>query len=891
VLESERSISSSKDFVGASGSFDFNDPMQAKRMSFDNVAMKRVVEVRAAENDASANIKQKRHRNLGSMTTTEVERTLKMFNELDQDGDGVLSKAEIEATMRDNMYLCIAVHEACGLPAPDPEQQKTVDFTQVFNIMGVSDKKPIIFIDFKDFISRRRDLISKAQKGLLPGNNQARAGDKQDALEALFAAVDHNGDGDVTKYELLRALNRDQVLRDMLVKVLGLPKKVSSLNAKNIFETVFDCVDVDNTQTISLAELQDFIEDMDNFVAMQYDQNLPPQVQTLLAAADKNQDGSLSNLEIIRALNNDMTLRDALTSRRVEEEHRKSLFKQRSSLAKKNPITVDNSNSSIQNRVATPCNASNGQTTNFPEVVVRDSRMTSLGEEDDDDEDDGDHRLLEDHVKPTISGMALAHLFEKKSFRIDGPSDSEEEDDDDYVEEEVKSSASNEERLRLAERKEANSYHNRMKRWDPKWGLFENLPSVEHRKKVHHKSTNHLPSSSTQPNRKLDQKIQRTLSVLSGVSIEEDGAKTGELSRLNSKECQSPDNIHIDRRMAGQFPVISAQARAAEKKKKDEEAKARRSKIAMKRFTARQTTPPNFYEIDKDLAEKLQRQERKMVQLSDANMRSLRKDKLDAKILDAMANKPGALPVFVPSSRNSSKPPTSLASLATPSVDSTLIQANSRMLRYAPSLQSDFSFGGSFFGTSPNSVDNRDIDPMGSLISTAVSAKSAVSYDKVKVIKVDSWGSSPAQAAARRAKERNRYGDGGTKRHHPQPFRKVLEHEHTMREFGVKMPVTRETIKGLSKSAHHHNARQSIRMSKAASSYRDITQNNFNPSVTEASGVWTLRTSNQKVASMSTVESAGSIIEPDGMPPDTVKANPQLDDVTRPQTAPQLFSR
>ena len=81
---------------------------------------------------------------------------------------------------------------------------------------------------------------------------------------------------------------------------------------------VFDCVDVDNTQTITLDEMREFIGDMEHMASMKRDAALPKEVQALLAAADKNGDGDLSPIEVIRALHAEPELRTALASRKTQ---------------------------------------------------------------------------------------------------------------------------------------------------------------------------------------------------------------------------------------------------------------------------------------------------------------------------------------------------------------------------------------------------------------------------------------------------------------------------------------------------------------------------------------------------------------------------------------------
>ena len=269
-----------------------------------------------------------------------------MFHCLDVNHDGVLRGDEIEAAMAANHDLCVAVHGACGFPAPERHAQIT--FSRVFEHMDLNHDDGIDFDEFKEFVLRRTKIrarakrrLSKESKGsskahvkpavpvgrgrvLVLGDDDDEAVEGEmpvgsdDAMGSLFAAVDRNGDGDVTRSELMRALNTQEQLRAMLMATLGLPSKVGSKQAKEAFEMVFDCIDADQTQTMTLGEMRDFIGDMQHMCSMQRDSSLPEDVILLLKAADRNNDGSLSPIEIIRALHAHPELRSALVSRKEQ---------------------------------------------------------------------------------------------------------------------------------------------------------------------------------------------------------------------------------------------------------------------------------------------------------------------------------------------------------------------------------------------------------------------------------------------------------------------------------------------------------------------------------------------------------------------------------------------
>ena len=284
----------------------------------------------------------------------------RMFVSLDVNQDGSLTRVEIAAALSADARLCAVVHEACGFPeglalpsaavaagggggdAADAdkrskndlsgsngtsgEESSVAQFDRVFDAIDLDATGDISFEEFVEFVVRRKAIMEAMV--LQGGDPQAaiaaaaKADEKKkerDAmLAALFGAVDRNGDGDVTRSELMRALNNEAHLRVMLQKLLGLPSKVGTKAAKESFEMVFACVDRDHSHSIVVDELRTFLEDMDHMVAMQGDKSLPRDVQELLVSADKNQDGDLSPIEVIRALHAHPELLKALEMRKAQ---------------------------------------------------------------------------------------------------------------------------------------------------------------------------------------------------------------------------------------------------------------------------------------------------------------------------------------------------------------------------------------------------------------------------------------------------------------------------------------------------------------------------------------------------------------------------------------------
>lgn len=117
----------------------------------------------------------------------------------------------------------------------------------------------------------RRSLLIAGDRKPRTANEVAGLGCDQgvDMLAMIFADVDKNGDGSLTRTEMIKALNRKEdggALGKALAGVLGLPSRVSGSEQRDLFELVFDFVDTDNTHCVDLPELRGFVADMHQFM-------------------------------------------------------------------------------------------------------------------------------------------------------------------------------------------------------------------------------------------------------------------------------------------------------------------------------------------------------------------------------------------------------------------------------------------------------------------------------------------------------------------------------------------------------------------------------------------------------------------------------------------------
>jgi len=839
-----------------------------------------------------------------SFTPEELdERLLDMFGGLDLNQDGMCSRTELEKAIIEDEELRDAVLESCGFPRLkqiNEENGSDIDFDAMFAIMDCDKNGWIDFAEFKEFVGRRDDLIEKAKQGLLQSDEYDDGYSKGEALKALFAAVDRNGDGDVTRGELLRALNNDERLQDMLVKLLGIPKKVANMNAKIAFGMVFDCLDTDGTHTISLDEMQTFIEDMDHIIEMRNDANLPPQVQALLTAADKNNDGTLSQIEIIRALNDDPKLRVALTSRKEQvkffvEEARalgcdavlpshfsrriisgsmdliNSLDVPRSSTEESLSLPSSTTGSEAGSRPPSPPapnsppeskpstaqsidtqsrngggggtkarrqsrrqsrNNSSSDSISHPSsrtqsrnVSVQDDTDTISNLSIEEDDADSHHSLSPTHTNGGGNNVTFS-LFKEVSMETSVGDDDDDDDDRSLSDSERPSSSASSRQqaaaLNIRQQKVIlsqlqKSYSHKQKPKHEYQDLQNELIAYVTNKKIRHPSIwsvnwlgddTHSNSSNSEPN-----SGKRSASSQSSRSH-----RTHQREHHHHHDSHSKTQAdNIQRRNDGKFPTISVIARNKRHDGSDDDEYKYNGNNNLSSFTSgsgyKNSKNGKLQETEEERKERLKkerikkRQQKQSVdKLANLDFRSTRQDTIDAKIMNTMMKTPNAVPCFFPqissSSQRYNNDQTSVLSHGSANNFYNNNDDNTTI------ISQDYS---TTFPSYSGASGNKSIGGGDRSIMTGMSTSSAISYDKVKVVKVDHWGTDRSQAKRRRnpktANKKNQSNGGfGPTRHKPVPFNVALEQERLVKEAGINMQFQKSVLNRKQKSSHHRDS-------------------------------------------------------------------------------------
>jgi len=138
-------------------------------------------------------------------------------------------------------------------------------------------------------------------------------------LRDLFTTLDKNKDGRITRIELKKKMaskvEEGEKIRSLLKAMLGIEKHEGT-RSHAIFEEVFDCVDVDGTGDITFSELANLVLDTEYLVMeMNADDNKPAELAAALATVDADHSGTLTKIELIRAIKKNPEIRKFLSGR------------------------------------------------------------------------------------------------------------------------------------------------------------------------------------------------------------------------------------------------------------------------------------------------------------------------------------------------------------------------------------------------------------------------------------------------------------------------------------------------------------------------------------------------------------------------------------------------
>ena len=194
-----------------------------------------------------------------------VKEAAKLKKRLDKDCNGKLDFEEFAAWFTRTCESIarfrrqLAQRKAAGTPVKAPRPSAAPSAPPHAAAEAVQPETP------EARVARATDVTPAQELALVPGEHAkatsavavrseptapSEAEDVPDNVRAVFARVDRNGDEQLTRAELIRALRKDPELQVLL----GLPARVGD-EQRDVFESVFQGMDTDDDRSITVEEL------------------------------------------------------------------------------------------------------------------------------------------------------------------------------------------------------------------------------------------------------------------------------------------------------------------------------------------------------------------------------------------------------------------------------------------------------------------------------------------------------------------------------------------------------------------------------------------------------------------------------------------------------------
>ena len=182
------------------------------------------------------------------VTKKENEKKMRAaFDAMDVNKDGNLSKQEVKAA------LCFNKEVREILELPDTASD---DFDELYAKIDADNSMAVSYEEFHTYFAKKKEDLAREKRKKMQEEHFLQK------LEAAYRLVDINGDGDVSKTEMLMAIQSNYKIQDMLgVKGGGVSKEE--------FEKIYSKIDEDGSDSIDFQEFKLFfvqkrIEDMNS---------------------------------------------------------------------------------------------------------------------------------------------------------------------------------------------------------------------------------------------------------------------------------------------------------------------------------------------------------------------------------------------------------------------------------------------------------------------------------------------------------------------------------------------------------------------------------------------------------------------------------------------------
>ena len=210
----------------------------------------------------------------------EKKTLLDIFKSIDQDEDGGVSKSELQKRMRAESSIEDMITEAC------PEAALSgMDY--LFEMLDVDGDGKVTFAEFEAMLSKD---ASKLAEAMVPGSadsppvappspvemTQKEKQTEKKTLKDLFDSIDVDGNGEISKRELMNRLRKDSSFEDMVTEAC--PEVALSGT-----DYLMEMLDVDGDGSINFTEFANMLS------------KDPTKLAEEIAAAKERDDGETAN--------------------------------------------------------------------------------------------------------------------------------------------------------------------------------------------------------------------------------------------------------------------------------------------------------------------------------------------------------------------------------------------------------------------------------------------------------------------------------------------------------------------------------------------------------------------------------------------------------------------
>jgi len=211
------------------------------------------------------------------------------FEKMDVNGDGNLSKMEIKMAICNDEEL----RDLLELP-----HMASDEFDELYSRIDLDESMSVTFDEFHTYFMKKKEDLAREQR------KRKKEEQYKNSLKAAYKMVDINGDGDVSKTEMLMAIQSNFKIQELL-------HNKSGGMSEEEFEFMYKKIDKDGSDSIDFEEFSQFfiqkrIEHMDE------EEKKELETRKAFNLIDYDHSGTLSRAELLHAMKDNVRIRSLL---------------------------------------------------------------------------------------------------------------------------------------------------------------------------------------------------------------------------------------------------------------------------------------------------------------------------------------------------------------------------------------------------------------------------------------------------------------------------------------------------------------------------------------------------------------------------------------------------